>query len=612
MCGIAGIVKPNLEAEKYSLLVKSMIQKIAHRGPDAQTSYTGNDFCFGHARLSIVDLVDGNQPMKEASSENVVVFNGEIYGYKSIKANYTDYKFVTHSDTELLLAMYQRNGEKMLGELPGMFAFSIWDEKRKKLFAARDRFGEKPFYYAIGKNGEFVFASEMKAILSSGLVRPVLDTGSVEYYLRRLYVHPHKTIFKNIYTLPPAHALSFENGEVKLWRYWDLPETNQQISFEEAKGKFVQLLGTAVQNQLVADVPVAAFLSGGLDSSTIVAIASKYKSNLTTFSFGFEGDKSELKYAEQIAKKYKTDHVILEEKEFDISELLMQMHCIYDEPFADSSNIPTYLISKLASKYGKVVLTGDGCDELMAGYNFWYRRSFQFEKAGKEPDALVFYYMLMRSISYRLKSSHHDYYHQQVEGFNDKSHFNDVFQLHENQKDYFKAREIASLFKTPSSENKKSNSNVPQGLNSILNEDLTNYMPGDILVKTDRAAMANGLELRAPFLDKNFAEFCISLPSKYKMNSITEKVLLRETCGNLWTDDVRRRKKQGFAAAVNEWLKIPSIVLLKEKYLKNKGNKIFSILKYEVVFSFYQKDNNQTWALLNLSMWMEAYEFDIE
>ncbi len=612
MCGIAGIVKPNLEAEKYSLLVKSMIQKIAHRGPDAQTTYTGNDFCFGHARLSIVDLVDGKQPMKEAGSENVVVFNGEIYGYKSIKANYADYKFVTHSDTELLLAMYQRNGEKMLGELPGMFAFSIWDEKRKKLFVARDRFGEKPLYYAIGKNGEFVFASEMKAILSSGLVRPVLDTRSVEYYLRRLYVHPQKTIFKNIFTLPPAHALSFENGEIKRWRYWDLPKANQQISFEEAKGKFVKLLDTAVQNQLVADVPVAAFLSGGLDSSTIVAIASKYKDNLTTFTFGFEGDKSELKYAEQIAKKYNTNHIILEEKEFDIAEILMHMHCIYDEPFADSSNIPTYLISKLASKYGKVVLTGDGCDELMAGYNFWYRRLFQFEKAVREPDALVYYYMLMRSISYRLKSSQHDYYHQQVEGFNDKGHFDDVFQLHENQKDYFKASEIASLFKTPSSENKKNDCKVAQDLNTILNEDLTNYMVGDILVKTDRASMANGLELRAPFLDKNFAEFCISLPSKFKMNSTTEKILLRETCGYLWTNEIRKRKKQGFAAAVNEWLSVNSVVSLKEKYLRNRDKKIFSVLNYDVVSNFYYLDNNQTWALLNLSMWMEKYDYCLE
>ncbi len=610
MCGIAGIVKPNLDAEKYSSLVRGMIQKIAHRGPDAQTSYTGNDFSFGHARLSIVDLVDGKQPMKESDSQNVIVFNGEIYGYKNIKANYTDYKFVTQSDTELLLAMYKRNGEKMLDELPGMFAFSIWNEKHKKLFAARDRFGEKPFYYAIGKNGAFVFASEMKAILSTGLVKPILDISSVDFYLRRLYVHPHKTIFKNIFTLPAAHALSFENGKIKTWRYWNLPELNRQISFEEAKGKFVQLLDTAVQNQLVADVPVAAFLSGGLDSSTIVAIASKYKSNLTTFSFGFEGDKSELKYAEQIAKKYKTNHVILEEKEFDIAELLVKMHSIYDEPFADSSNIPTYLISKLASKHVKVVLTGDACDELMAGYNFWYRRIYEFEKAKDSSRANFYFAMLMRSMSYRLKLKSQMRYQNQVAGFVDAEKFSSASDIHQQQRNFFSVAQTNSLFIKPITEtNGESNLNR---LNEILRDDVGNYMPGDILVKTDRASMANSLELRAPFLDKEFASFCISLPTNFKINDNTEKLLLREACGELWTHEIRQRKKQGFAASVNEWLKIPSIVALKEKYLQNKNNKIFSVLKYDVVSSFYQRDDMQTWALLNLSMWMENYEFTIE
>lgn len=610
MCGIAGIVKPNLDTEKYTSLVRGMIQKIAHRGPDAQTSYTGNDFSFGHARLSIVDLVDGKQPMKEADSQNVIVFNGEIYGYKNIKANYGDYKFATQSDTELLLAMYQRNGEKMLDELPGMFAFSIWDEKNKKLFAARDRFGEKPFYYAIGKNGEFVFASEMKAILSTGLVEPVLDTSSVDFYLRRLYVHPHKTIFKNIFSLPAAHALSFENGKIRTWRYWNLPELNYQISFEEAKGKFVQLLDTAVQNQLVADVPVAAFLSGGLDSSTIVAIASKYKNNLTTFSFGFEGDKSELKYAEQIAKKYKTNHVILEEKEFDIAELLVKMHSIYDEPFADSSNIPTYLISKLASKHVKVVLTGDACDELMAGYNFWYRRIYEFEKAKDSSSANFYFAMLMRSMSYRLKLKSQIRYQNQVAGFADAEKFSRASDIHQQQRNFFSAAQANSLFIKPIAQaNGESNLNT---LNEILRDDVANYMPGDILVKTDRASMANSLELRAPFLDKDFASFCISLPTNFKINDNTEKLLLREACGELWTDEIRQRKKQGFAASVNEWLKIPSIVALKEKYLQNKSNKIFSVLKYDAVSSFYQRDDMQTWALLNLSMWMENYEFTME
>lgn len=611
MCGIAGVVRYNLEIERYSAIVNSMIKTIVHRGPDEQATHTGNHYAFGHARLSIVDLVDGSQPMIESGSKNTIVFNGEIYGYKDIKALYHDYHFTTQSDTELLLAMYHRNGEDMLEQLPGMFAFSIWDESNRKLFAARDRFGEKPFYYAMGKNGEFIFASELKAILKTGLVNPVLNKESVRYYLQRLYVHPHQTIFKNIFTLPPAHALSYKNGEAKIWQYWNLPEEKSQgISLNDAKDEFLRLLNKSVENQLVADVPVAAFLSGGLDSSTIVAIASKFKKNISTFSFGFEGDVSELKYAEQIAKMYNTHHVILEEKEFDIAELLVKMHSIYDEPFADSSNIPTYLISKLASKHVKVVLTGDGCDELMSGYNFWYRRIYEYEKARNSTMLNLCYSILMRSISYRLKLHKQKHYHHRVTGYEDAKKYASVSALHRQQRNNFSEEQIRSLFINTLSETPADG--AIKKIRDVFNDDVSNYMPGDILVKTDRASMANGLELRAPFLDKDFAEFCISLPDNFKINDVQEKILLRKACEQLWTEDIRQRKKQGFAAPIDNWLKKPSMIELKEKYLKDKKNKLFSVMNYGSVADYYDKDNIQTWILLNLSMWMESCQFEIE
>jgi len=606
MCGIAGIVKMNLNQEAYASCVDKMIHSIIHRGPDAQTKFATNDSYFGHVRLSIVDIEGGKQPMQAPISKNVIVFNGEIYGFPAIKKTYAAYPYETNSDTELLLAMYEEKGEQLLDELPGMFAFSIWDEQNKKLFAARDRFGEKPFYYAIGINGEFIFASEIKAILASGLIEPELDLESVAHYLKRLYVNPLKTIYKNIHTLPPAHALRFENNEVIIWRYWQVPSSALSLGFEDAKLQFNHLLQTAVEKQMLADVPVAAFLSGGLDSSTIVALAAQRTQKLTTFSFGFKGEKSELKYAKQIAEKYQTNHIELEEKSFDIAALLLKMHEIYDEPFADSSNIPTYLVSKMASEHAKVVLTGDGCDELMAGYNFWYRRFYQYEQAKNKPMASMYFAMMMRSISYRLKSKSHDLYHQQIQGFEDVKRGETIQSIFDQQRDFFSSDEINALL--PSSQVLK-NSELLMSLDDVLKEDIQNYMPGDILVKTDRASMANSLELRAPFLDKDFASFCIALPTNYKITKDQEKYLFREACGNLWTDDIRKREKQGFAASVHLWLKDPKIIELKSQYLENKSNKIYSIFNSSLLEKYIKKDDTQTWAMLNLSIWMEKNNF---
>ena len=608
MCGIAGIVKYKLDKEVYASCVDKMIQSIIHRGPDAQTKFATEDSFFGHVRLSIVDIEGGKQPMQEPISKNVIVFNGEIYGYQQIKKNYTDYRFQTNSDTELLLAMYAHKGEQLLEDLPGMFAFSIWDVENKKLFAARDRFGEKPFYYALGKNGEFIFASEIKAILATGLIEPELDIESVGHYLKRLYVHPLKTIYKNIHTLPPAHALKFQNNEITIWKYWDLPTSELKITFDDAKHEFNRLLTTAVDKQLLADVPVAAFLSGGLDSSTIVALAAQRTEKLTTFSFGFKGEKSELKYAKQIAEKYHTNHIELEETSYDVAELLLKMHSIYDEPFADSSNIPTYLVSKMASEHAKVVLTGDGCDELMAGYNFWYRRFYQFEQAKNKPMAEMYFAKMMRSISYRLKSKKHDLYHQQIQGFEDVQNGYTTQQIFEEQRNFFTINQINELLNT--SIILDTNHSLTN-LDSVLKEDIQNYMAGDILVKTDRASMANSLELRAPFLDKDFASFCIGLPTNFKITKEQEKFLFREACGHLWTNDIRNREKQGFAASVNLWFKDAKVIELKKHYLENRNNKIYSILNPSKIEAFSKLDNTQTWALLNLSMWMEMNLFKI-
>jgi asparagine synthase (glutamine-hydrolysing) len=591
MCGILGIASTNKGS--FGSLVKEMLPVIAHRGPDEQSSIEFDRAALGHLRLSIVDLVSGQQPMKSTISSKYIVFNGEIYGYKDLYSSLNNYSFATNSDTEVILALYEQYGKSFLQKLPGMFSFAIWDDEKKSLFAARDRFGEKPFFYTVTPNGEIVFASEIKAILASKLVKPVLDFDSVAHYLKYLYVHPHKTIYKNIYTLPPAHSLSFESGKIEVNRYWQIPKNHFTGSYNDAVAQFKYLLDESVKKQLVADVPVGAFLSGGLDSSTIVALASKYNSKMETFSFGFDEAKSELPYARQIAKKYGTVHNEIFETDLDFASLILQMGEIYDEPFSDSSNIPTFLISKFASKL-KVVLTGDGADELLAGYDFWYNPVYEFRN--RKPKISGIRKLL------------------QGAGFL-KDNSCSVKKFYEDKKGAFTDNELSLILKKKISAPLYYNSievEDQKSLNTALNMDLQNYMPGDILVKTDRASMANSLELRAPFLDIDFASFCISLPENFKMQHGKSKYILRDAFQGLWTEDIINRPKQGFGAPVKQWLAIPSVIELKKEYLDDPLKKIFTdIISFENSRTMVENDNYQTWSLLVLSIWAEKNRYHI-
>lgn len=612
MCGIAGIISEN--SENYEMEMERMLISLRHRGPDGFGTKKFSHCILGHTRLSIIDPDGGHQPMDSLDSTKSIVFNGEIYGYKDIKKVLKDYQFLTNSDTEVILALYEKYGINCLESIPGMFAFTIWNESEKTLFAARDRFGEKPFYYTFGRNGEFIFASEIKAILQTDLITPVLDVHSLIHYLQYLYVPPTRTIYSNIYTLPPAHYLIYKNGMVHIQRYWNLPITDEIHDTDSAIHKFQELFEKSIQKQLVADVPVGAFLSGGLDSSTIVAVASKYKKNLKTFSFGFGDTINELPYAQEIADKYGTDHRVLRSEDYDIAQLLLEMAEVYDEPFADSSNIPTYLISKLAQDHLKVILTGDGADELLGGYDYWYQSALRVERNKNR-------YKIMRKLTNVIKCKHKT-------GHNLKKiiplqfwrlipphlqYDNILLQQEENRK-IFSDIEIKELcknnyFSVDSVLKKAYSFEQENTVNDVLKMDLEDYMPGDILVKTDRASMAHGLELRSPFLDHELAEFCISLPVSLKINERFLKVLLRKAYGDLWTSSIRTRGKQGFGAPVHEWLQVDSVQKLKQTYLLDERMKIYSILSFEKIQEYIRSDNYKTWILLVLSIWMERNNY---
>lgn len=600
MCGISGIITNKNSIKKYQNSINQMIDALSFRGPDGSGFYFFDNCVLGHNRLSIIDLSTGSQPMLNKSGDLGVTFNGEIYGYLDIKKNLIDYPFQTSSDTEVILAFYEKYGIEMTTHLPGMFAFALWDEKKKILFAARDRFGEKPFYYAWGKDGELVFASEIKAILNSGLVDPVLSIPAIADYLRQLYVGSQVSVYENIFVLPPGCCLTYDLNELKIKKYYQLPETNETISLMDAVGKCESLLDIAIKRQLIADVPVGAFLSGGLDSSTIVAIASRYKQGIKTFSFGFGDSINELPFAREVAEKYNTDHTELQIGDYDIYQLMFKMQEIYDEPLADTSSIPTYLISQAASKHTKVVLTGDAGDELFGGYWSWYRRLVYFSLFKKDPIKALTLLVSDFNIN-QLKDCYYGF-----NGIAQSLRFNSLIKAHLNNIGIFKGYEIDRLIGKEKNNSLNIFPRLKNDVNDAIYFDISNYMPGDILVKTDRASMFAGIELRSPFLDHELADFLISLPVSLKINHNRDKIIMREAFSKLWPESIRSRKKQGFGSPITKWLKDKKIAQLKNDYLGDTNNKIYSILNFNEVKTYLMKDDYRLWALLNLSLWLET------
>lgn len=604
MCGIVGIIAP--EASRYRITIQKMTDSLRHRGPDAEGSHFFKNCALGHRRLSIVDLCAGQQPMLSSDKCQGITFNGEIYGFSAIRAILSDnFNFLTTSDTEVILALYRKHGNKLINNLPGMFAFAIWDDTNQTLFCARDRFGEKPFYYAFGSKGEFVFASEIKAIIASGLVNPRLDKRALAHYLKRLYVPVNQTIYENVYTLPPAHCLKWQNGTIKVDRYWELPAPSCAITMDAAVERFRSLLTASVEKQLVADVEIGAFLSGGLDSSTMVALAAEHTSRIKTIAFGFGEMINELPFAREIARRYGTEHVEICDSDFRLADLLIEMSNVYDEPFADSSNIPTFLICRHAATKLKVVLTGDGADELLAGYNYWYRPLYWAERQQSENTWKKSLACMAASCAARIGVKIPQFLSPLYNGpcLIKKG---TMAEIHAAQNVFFSDRELETLgFSCADKEIPK----LYGGVDDAFRIDLGDYMPGDILTKTDRASMANSLELRAPFLDVEVASFLISLPVSLKIDADEDKIILRRAFAERWTELIRKRSKQGFGAPVNAWLQRNDMKEQVNNFLRDPEKKIHGYFHTHYLDSIANEDNYRTWIMLVLSIWMENHDF---
>lgn len=606
MCGIAGIVKKNILAEGfYKNTIKNMTESIIHRGPDDEGHEYFQNCFLGFRRLAIVDLSkDGHQPMYSDTRKECIVFNGEIYGYRDLKKEITNYPFQSNTDTEVILSLYQKNGSELPKKLNGMFSFAIWDEEKQQLFCARDRFGEKPFYYAIGKNGEFIFASEIKAILATDLVNTELNDEAIHHFLRHMYVDSQQSIYKNIKVLPPAHQLIFGEGKIDISQYWNFPQEELQISEKEAVEKFQMLVEKSVDKQLVADVKVGAFLSGGLDSGTLVALSSQKNQNLTTLGFQYEGDWDEMPDARTIAEKYNTDHKEVALQNSDIPKTLVEVLKKLDEPLADTAILATYTICKEAAKNMTVVITGNAGDELFGGYK-WYQEEKQILDKGIANASFLPFYKIGSTISEKLG------FEKPRQYFLDyifRSKFPDIVayqkgKVHSN----FTLEETFMLMKSRQTYEHQYNFDLDKNnLNTPMKMDLTNVIAGDYLVKDDRIAMMHSIELRTPFLDKDLVEFCSALASKYKVDENQTKIILRKAFGEKLTQNILTKRKQGFGAPIYDWLKIPEMEALTNDILKNASSKIFGKLDFQTV----QKQlhyNYKHWSLLVLGIWMEEH-----
>ncbi len=560
MCGIVGMLYNDSCKNVSNKLLESMCHVIKHRGPDDSGVWAEENVGIGMARLSIIDVAGGHQPIHNEDKTIWIVYNGEIYDYQETRDDLISrgHKFYTTTDTEIIVHLYEEYGDDCVERIRGMFAFAIWDKRKEELFVARDRLGIKPLHYY--SNGScFIFGSEIKSILQHDSVPREMNPEALVNYFPTGYTPDPMTMFRGIFKLPPGHFLKYKNGEIIIRRYWNVKyEVSDEKSEEYYIEKLLDILSSAVKMRLESEVPLGAFLSGGIDSSMIVALMAKHMSEpVKTFSIGFENQSyNELPYARKVAELYGTDHheeIVKPDAESIILDLVKQ----FDEPFADSSAIPTYYVSKMARKWVTVVLSGDGGDELFGGYTR-YRNSVLGRYADMTPGLIrkgVFLNLskilpewfpginllrhisgndnerYIRSLTKGVSTVHEKIFSQELQmavGTTDPSHM--FSQYIDDVKD-------------------------KDRLTRLIYTDTKTYLPGDILTKVDRTSMLVSLEARVPMLDHHLVEFAATIPPDLKMKGMTTKYILKKAAERLLPKEIIYRPKSGFAVPINSWIK---------------------------------------------------------
>jgi len=633
MCGICG--KVSLNKNVNEALMRRMCSVLTHRGPDDEGVYVSQsaeriahsvNVGLGHRRLSIIDLSEaGHQPMSNEDGSIWLVMNGEIYNFPELRKDLKQkgHVFKSRTDTETIIHLYEEKGIDCLNDLRGPFAFALWDSKRERLFLARDRIGKKPLYYTY-RNGDLIFGSEIKAILQDPEVTVEVNKDRLSDYLTYGYTPTPDSMFKGIMKLPPAHFMLYENGNLQIKRYWALDFSKKlKLSEPEYCSRIMDLLEDATRIRLISDVPLGAFLSGGIDSSAVVYMMSKLSSRpVKTFSIGFEErEYSELKYAKIIARRFGTDHHEYVVRP-DAIKLLPKLVWHYNEPYADSSALPSYYVAQMTRQKVKVALNGDGGDENFGGYErFWAARVAELFR--KFPESLR--KGIMKGIVNRIPES--------IEPKNFPRKFKRFISMaekpyrerHYNWISIFRDYEKEDLFTDGFSKEMNNRqsffslNNAFEECNSkdivdlVVSTDIKTNLLDDLLVKMDIATMANALEGRSPFLDHKVMEFAASIPSNMKIKGTKLKYILKKALKNKLPDEILGRGKMGFGVPLNNWFRgelkdysyeiLLSDKCVKRGYFKREGLK--SILDEHCA----GKLNNgaRIWSLLFLELWHRMF-----
>lgn len=626
MCGITGVFAFNLIGKFSMINVTAATQALAKRGPDFQDIYTDAFVGLGHRRLSIIDTSDaGNQPMWDESKRYCIVFNGEIFNFKELRSELQSKGalFQSESDTEVLLQLYIREKENCLHQLNGFFSFCIYDKQEQSFFLTRDRYGIKPLLYLIDED-KFLFASEMKSMLCYGIDKTI-DYASLHSYLQLNYTPAPHTIFTHVKKLNPGHYMKVAKGKMETHSYYDIPFSKNQIdrsiSYEQAKSKFRDLLEASVQRRLIADVPLGSFLSGGLDSSVVVGLASKHQPNLHTFSIGFKDEPffDETDYARLVAKHFNTEHTVFSLTNNDLYGHVHDILDYIDEPFADSSAIAVYILSKETRKHATVALSGDGADELLAGYNKHEAMYRMLHPGFKEN--------LVGSLSGLWKTLPHSRNNPMFNKFRQLSRFAQGIQLDAKERYWQMAgfateSESRQLF-SPAALNqfeqqqflerkKEILETVGSGsINETLLTDMKLVLPNDMLTKVDLMSMANSLEVRTPFLDYELVNFIFSLPDDFKINSSLRKRIAQDAFKEMLPAKLYNRPKKGFEVPLLKWFRREMKSMIMDDLLSKTFVEEQNIFNYTEItklkkqlFSSNPRDvHARIWGLIVFQWW---------
>lgn len=628
MCGITGVFAFNLVGKFSKINTAAATRAISSRGPDVQDIYADEWVCLGHRRLSIIDTSQAaNQPMWDESGRYCIIFNGEIFNYREIKESLlqSGITFFSGSDTEALLKLYIREKERCLSRLNGFFSFCIYDKTEQSLFLARDRYGIKPLLYLFDDD-KFLFGSEMKAILSYGIDKEI-DFSSLHTYLQLNYIPAPDTIFTKVKKLMPGHYVKVSSQKLTVEKYYEIESSSvNDRTYEEAKEKFKALLEASVQRRLVADVPLGAFLSGGMDSSVITALAKRHKPDLETFSIGFRDEKffDETAYANLVASHLQVKHTVFSLSNKDLYEHVHNILDYLDEPFADSSAIAVYILSRETRKHATVALSGDGADELLGGYNKHAAHYRILHRGWKENTASglgLLWNVLPKSrhapfsnsirqldkFSRGASLSSKERYWEWA-GFADEAKAFKLFSSMSKEKfqrqDYLNRKD--GILKT-----------IPERetMNDIFRTDMRLVLANDMLTKVDMMSMANSLEVRVPFLDYELVNYLFSLPDHFKIDGSMRKKILQDSYRDILPAELYNRPKKGFEVPLLKWLRkeMKALIredLLSEKFITEQGIFNYSEIKKlrRQLFSISPGDvHARVWALVVFQWWWKKY-----